>query len=521
MKAKRILLILTIVFLCIHTAIATPHIYTSSQLRKMADARYYSEDFPEALNLYIKAMEAADKEGNETNFIACTGYVGNIYDTFGDNNSSMFYYLKGYNAAKHIANRHLQACFLTNIVTCYTRMGNIKEAKRYYAFITKIPDKDKNLNNKYYSIYVKARILAAEHLYVKAIAEHRKAMSFAVQNGMSKVYLLFQLSEIGNLYVRMCKADDAVAVGDTCMAMAKSINNKELVVNAYKMLADAYSQVQKMDSARHYRELYFDLNDSVYNIKKFYKARYKLSEYENREHEHQVSQLNERISYQTYVIITVALFLLLVMLFFYVVYRKNLHLAQTQRLLIRRNDDLEARESQNRILLKQYLKQLHINESKPSGVASNDCHDGNGDGWETEQKSRLQISDKDMQHDDNADKQLLSKINDVMDNVGIISNPDFCLQMLADMVGSNTTYVSRVINNSFQKNFKTLLNERRIREACHKLQNPESYSGYTIQVVYEAVGYRNASSFIRAFKKVYNMTPSEYINLSTTIDKEA
>lgn len=138
----------------------------------------------------------------------------------------------------------------------------------------------------------------------------------------------------------------------------------------------------------------------------------------------------------------------------------------------------------------------------------------------------IDSSDNDLSHDnipteenvvnhDNLEKQLLNKINDVMEDMSVISNPDFCLQMLADMVQSNTNYVSRVINNSYNKNFKTLLNERRIREVCHKLSDTENYVGYTMQVIYEEVGYKNASSFIRAFKKVYNMTPSEYQKLAS------
>ena len=70
--------------------------------------------------------------------------------------------------------------------------------------------------------------------------------------------------------------------------------------------------------------------------------------------------------------------------------------------------------------------------------------------------------------------------------------------------------MSRIINNSYQKNFKTLLNERRIQEACHKLTDRQHYGSYTMQVIYEEVGYKSASSFIRAFKRVYNMTPSEF-----------
>ena len=97
-----------------------------------------------------------------------------------------------------------------------------------------------------------------------------------------------------------------------------------------------------------------------------------------------------------------------------------------------------------------------------------------------------------------------------MNDTSVISNPDFSLQMLAEMVESNMSYVSRIINNSYQKSFKTLLNERRIQEACHKLTDRQHYGSYTMQVIYEAVGYKSASSFIRAFKRVYNMTPSEY-----------
>lgn len=108
------------------------------------------------------------------------------------------------------------------------------------------------------------------------------------------------------------------------------------------------------------------------------------------------------------------------------------------------------------------------------------------------------------------ERQLLNIINNVLDDINVISNPDFSLQMLADAVGSNTSYVSRIINTTYQKNFKSLLNERRIREACHKLRDKERYHNYTIQAIYEEVGYKNAASFIRSFKKVYGMTLSVY-----------
>ena len=167
-------------------------------------------------------------------------------------------------------------------------------------------------------------------------------------------------------------------------------------------------------------------------------------------------------------------------------------MAHTHHLLIDKNRDLEAREKQNRHLLESYISQLD-NHPKPA---------------DSETPTATSVIS------DDEDKKLLNKINGAMDDLAVISNPDFSLQMLAEMVESNTTYVSRIINTSYQKNFKTLLNERRIREACHKLATPEVYQNYTMQAIYEAVGYKNATSFIRAFKKVYGMTPSEYQKLT-------
>lgn len=81
---------------------------------------------------------------------------------------------------------------------------------------------------------------------------------------------------------------------------------------------------------------------------------------------------------------------------------------------------------------------------------------------------------------------------------------------LAEAVGSNTKYVSQVINEYYNKNFKTLLNEYRLREATRRLNDQEHYGNMTIQAIYEEVGYSNAVSFIRAFKRMYGITPSEY-----------
>ena len=462
---------------------------SSMQLRVMADKKYYAGQYPEALDYYILAMEQAEREKDYRNCAACTGYIGNIYDAYGDYNSCMVYYEKGYALAKRIGDSNLQSNFLTNLITVNCRLGNVKKAHYYYTLSSKTPNTKENNNWQYYLLYNKARILTAEGRPQQALDVHSKAEDYARYHGMGPIYVLFQMSEIGNLYVRMGRYKEAVGMGRRCEAMADSLNNGELLVNAYKMLADAYSLAHQENKARIYRTRFFSLSDSVYNMRKFFDARHKLNEYEDRVNNERLNKLHDHIYMQNTVIIITIVFLLILAVLILYIYRKNRHLLEAQRLLISKNSELDKQDKQNQRLLQEYLQ-------KGGGCQPDDEE-------EPATQRERPISEEN-------ERILLFKINDVMVRSDFYANPDCSLQDLARATGSNTHYVSWVINDSYHKNFKALLNEYRIREACRLLADKDHSERFTLQAVYEQVGYNNAASFIRAFRKVYGMTPTEY-----------
>ena len=87
---------------------------------------------------------------------------------------------------------------------------------------------------------------------------------------------------------------------------------------------------------------------------------------------------------------------------------------------------------------------------------------------------------------------------------------DFNLNKLAELVGSNYKNVSQVVNENFKKNFNTLLNEYRIKEACRRMGDLTHYGNYTVEAIGESVGFGSRSTFISTFKKITGLTPSEY-----------
>lgn len=490
-------IVLSLMVCAIPAGAASPSPSTSVRLKE-AVRTLDKEHFSEALEQFITIMRQAEKEHDDCAYIACTGYIGNIYSTFEDYNSCVSYYLKGYHAAVRIGDKDLQSSFLSNIINVYCRLGLPKKARYYYALAQRTPSAKDPMNRKYFLIYAYARILTAEHKYEKAVATHRSALDYATEKRLKPIFMLYQLSEIGNLYVLMGRDKEAIAIGDSCQRLSRKLDSGELLTNAYKMLANAYDHDGQPDSARRYRDLFFALNDSVYNTKKFFKARHKLTEYEEEQNLRELIKLNERISYQMYIIVSIIFFFLLLAIFAWIIYKKNQRLLITQRLLIDKNKEMEQRDTQNQKLLAHYVEQ-------------------NGQSAATEritERAEGKTKASQVRIAEDEERRLLNSINSVLSDLSVISNPDFSLRMLADAVQSNTKYVSHVINSNYHKPFKTLLNELRIRAACHKLTDTERYGRYTMQAVYEEVGYTNAVSFIRAFKKIYGMPPSEYRKLA-------
>ncbi len=82
---------------------------------------------------------------------------------------------------------------------------------------------------------------------------------------------------------------------------------------------------------------------------------------------------------------------------------------------------------------------------------------------------------------------------------------------VAKKIGTNTSYLSKVINSHYGKNFNTYINDLRINYAIVRLKNDVIFRSYSIQSIAEEVGYKSADSFTKYFKKDTGLNPSFYI----------
>lgn len=106
-------------------------------------------------------------------------------------------------------------------------------------------------------------------------------------------------------------------------------------------------------------------------------------------------------------------------------------------------------------------------------------------------------------------QEILARLDSAMLNEKKYLQQDLSMHQLAKELKTNTSYLSRVIQETYHKNFTSYLNAYRINEATLVLANPE-YEHYTIDAISKECGYKHKSTFNKAFRKITGITPRKY-----------
>ena len=86
---------------------------------------------------------------------------------------------------------------------------------------------------------------------------------------------------------------------------------------------------------------------------------------------------------------------------------------------------------------------------------------------------------------------------------------NYSAKKLAEDLGTNTRYISAVVNVRFHMNYTSLINKYRIEEAMSILVD-KRYQDLSIEAVSDMVGFANRQSFYASFYKMMHMTPRQF-----------
>jgi YesN/AraC family two-component response regulator len=88
---------------------------------------------------------------------------------------------------------------------------------------------------------------------------------------------------------------------------------------------------------------------------------------------------------------------------------------------------------------------------------------------------------------------------------------EFKLAFVAKKINTNTAYLSQYLNQILEKSFSDYTQELRINYVLRKLSSSPQFRNFTLQAIAEEVGYKDATTFVKVFKKHTGLSPNYYI----------
>jgi len=113
--------------------------------------------------------------------------------------------------------------------------------------------------------------------------------------------------------------------------------------------------------------------------------------------------------------------------------------------------------------------------------------------------------------------QLLKKFEEEIIFPKVYLKSDINLNKVAEVLQTNRSYMSKIINTAFEKNFSDYINELRIKESCEIICKNTKHN-FTIDHLYSEVGFTSKSTFYTAFKKYTGVTPAVFFKLKNSVN---
>lgn len=478
--------------------------------------RYSNEyRYLDALDVLTLAVEKAQSSGNDEAYLRSLLTIANIHSLFEDQEQAIHFYTQCYERAKDIGSKPFMNNAGFNMFISICTLGDAQRAQEWYEKLGPIQMDDPD-KTRFFDYIQQGQLARAKKDYHAAIYYFNEAMQYAENHEMGKYYSVPQMGQIGTFEEKLGNDQKAIEWYLRCMEEAKQAGLMAPLTTSYERLTAIYRKLNNDSASMRYQRLFVQISDSLFSEREFKDKRGRLAAYETRTNLNIIDTLNNRNHTLLWVIAIIALMLIALAILIIYIVRQNRHLVETQRLLIDKHNDLNQQlEIQSRMSEEYFNKLGQRADSETANASSKDDQkdvaptDGDDEPAETEtaDTSTPLLNKQQTDH-------LLMSIAQIMEDSQLISDPEFSLQRLATLVNSNTKYVSWAINATYGKNFKTYLNEYRVREASRMLADSTKYGNLTIAAISEQLGYKSPTSFNQAFKRVFGMTPAAYQKLT-------
>lgn len=477
-----------------------------------------SANYIKALDMGVEGVKLSEDCQSQKYNSQLYNVIGNVYTYFLDYEKGINYYKKALSFCRKYPDKETEYKILANMTNLSIQQHNLKDAARYYKMSERVRDRKNDLST-FMSSYIQGRIEMGQGVYVKQIDRYRKLADYSEKHQLPAKFTCYAYEQMYICFNNMEQTDSVVKYLHVCYDTAARKKVLFHFTGAIRTLANYYDEMGDIIKANDYKSQYIHIQDSIKNTREFDMMKNKLFLHEVEQTTKEIDSLHEKeaagmrtIRKQQAVIAGITLVCICVCIFFFVIYRQKKKLNDSYLNLFRQNKDNLEMQKKMEHLYRENASELEEKNQLIALLQSQLQEQGKIKGAHAAKEAVGKYQDSNLKQE--RQEIIAQKIMAVMEQTTEYCQTDFSLDKLAKLVGSNSKYVSQVINDSFKKNFNAFVNTYRIQTARERLIDVDHYGNLTVKGIAESVGFKSPTTFINVFKKMVGLSPSVYQNMA-------
>ncbi len=465
----------------------------------------------------LRARSLAEKAGEDDLLAAILDNIAKVHDDFGDSdkaidlyNLAMTYAAKSDTGVSHV----IQLMVLNDMVNCAMVHNVVDKIGPSLDKFNSLPEYSIPMG-KYSKMMCRALQLLLKGEINEATSVIKGAEKFIDGRMDSARYVTDHRLNMANLYHIRGMDDSARIYLDKALRNSVDHNLPDRLPRIYRGMAMVEDACGDSVESKRMKLLAYEANEKLHSSKMY-------AYLNTLDATRQIDDLNVKLteadirhSHRVTVIwILVVAIAIIVSLLVYIFIRNRRLSASLRELVSRHQASISAEEANTRLrheyentisALQKELEKCSIAEDTLGSLP------GQGD-TESDQAEQKRLV---LPVDDKERLRIIGVVNDIFDRSAEIYDPNFSLELLSELAGTKSRYLSALLNDTFGKSFSVLLAEARVRKACSLLLSPEFRKTKTIESIATEVGYRSRTSFTYVFKKITGVTPLQYVSNAT------
>lgn len=442
---------------------------------------YYTNlnrDYYSSLTNLFDGLKATKRSNYKKLYSIILSNIATVYylknDTVG-----LQYALECYHQGLRDKDIILQRNGLISAASIYYLKHNYPKALQYIKESEKI-ELANHLNDleEVYTIY--ASTLSALNRYKEAEKYYKKALSYNYSETTSpdlKIYC-----EYAQMLIDLKRYSEALPIlkeGEDLIKKTKTFIWKDKFYHTFSLYYERIGQYQK---ALDYHKLFQAEHDSIFNANKEnalndIQVKYKTSRLEADINKANLDKVEKERKIELMGAVIVCI-LAIVIVLFYLYHRKNkLYLA-----IVKQNQLSLSREKSLENQIEELKKPLILLQQNPKYTGSS----------LTNEKGMA----------------LFDRLEALMRDEHVYTDNMLSREKVADMLGTNRTYLSQIINEQTSKTFTQYVNDFRTREAIKQLS--DLTNDIPLKALSAELGFNSMTTFYHLFQSMVGMTPAQY-----------